>query len=84
MNDRNLEVYSGSGARVSRGAEASGAATVQENSAGDGRRLAAVALAEVGRRANRPDVIRCLEAVLKADDTRFREAARDALKRIRE
>src|SRR5262249_22931063 len=65
MNDRRLEVYHGSGTKVSSGSSESGggAATVTENAGGDGRRLPAEALGQIGRKANRPDVIRSLEEV---------------------
>ncbi len=84
LKDDTLKIYTKSDTKVTSGAEDRGGATVTANVAGDGRALPAQAIAAIGPRANRPDVVRALEDCAKSSDQRLRDAARDALKKIRE
>lgn len=84
LDDKQIQVYGGSDANVrSAGAEAqSGTATVRRKYGGDGRVLAAHALARIGPRANRPALVRSLEAATRTEDRELREAATVALRRL--
>lgn len=85
LNDKTLKIYDGASTKVSGGTETTGgSSTVTEKLGGDGRRLPADALGQIGKKANRPDVIRSLEEVSKAEDKDVQEAARDALRRIKD
>src|SRR5262249_18748294 len=85
MGDPSLRIYTKSEAKVeSSGAEnTGGGATVTPKIGGDGRVLPAEALGAVGPKANRPDVIKALEEAGRSSDPKLREAAKDALKKIR-
>ena len=85
LNDHGGQVYKGSRVRVSRyGAEAkTGDSEVKQLGSDDPRWMPAYALGLIGRKADRPDVIRGLEEVAKADDAKVREKAREALASIR-
>lgn len=85
LEDEKIQIYGGTDARVrSTGTEsASGEATIRRKYTGDGRILAARALAQVGPRAARPDILRSLEKVASASEPEIRQAAQDALRRIR-
>jgi HEAT repeat protein len=84
LKDDTLRIYTKSDAKVTSGAEDKGGATVTANIAGDGRVLPCQAIAVVGPKANRPDVVRALEDCAKSSDKRLREGAQDALRKIRE
>ena len=85
LNDHGGQVCKGSRVRVSRyGAEAkTGDSEVKQLGSDDPRWMPAYALGLIGRKADRPDVIRGLEEVAKADDAKVREKAREALASIR-
>jgi HEAT repeat protein len=84
MNDKQIAVYHGSDAKVSSGGSESrgGEATVTRNLSGDVRGLAAKALSRIGRKANRPEIIRSLKDAAKSPDAKVREYANEALQKI--
>jgi HEAT repeat protein len=49
---------------------------------GDPRWMAAEALGRIGKKANRPEIIRSLKEAVDAADTRVRDAAKEALRKI--
>jgi HEAT repeat protein len=79
--DKNLQIYGGSSAKVKgTGGEArSGNSQVTESDEGDGRELIANALSQIGRRANRPEIIEGLEDAAQSRSERMRDAAKEAL-----
>jgi HEAT repeat protein len=83
--DKGLQIYGGSSAKVKgTGGEArTGDAQVTETDEGDGRELIALALAEIGRRANRPEIITGLEDAAQSKSERTRDAAKQALKAVK-
>ena len=83
--DRDLSVYAGSSARVkgTGGEAATGDSRVSEANNGDGREVIALALAEIGRRANRPKIIEGLEDTARSPNEGAREAAKKALKAVK-
>jgi HEAT repeat protein len=83
--DKSLQIYGGSTAKVKGGGgEArTGDSQVTESDDGDGRELIAQALAEIGRRANRPEIIAGLEDAAQSKSERTRDAAKQALKAIK-
>jgi len=83
LHDTTLRIYTKTDAKVTSGAEDRGGASVAPNIGGDGRCLPAQALAAIGPKANRPEVIRALEDCAKSSEPRLREAAQDALKKIK-
>jgi hypothetical protein len=86
MKDDRLQIYSGTGTKVSTtGTETSGGSTTATpNLGGDARCLPAEALGELGRKADRPAVIRTLQDAARSSDERLREAARASLRKIRD
>jgi HEAT repeat protein len=84
LRDTSLQVYTRTDTKVTSGAEDRGGTSVAPQISGDGRVLPARALAAVGPRANRPDVIRALEDCTKAKDQKLREEAQEALRKIRD
>ena len=85
MSDNGIKIYTRTDTKVqSNGAETTGGtATAKENVGGDARCLPAEALGRAAA-ANRPDVIRVLEKALDAADPKLRDAAKEALKQIKE
>jgi HEAT repeat protein len=85
LTDPSLRIYSQTDTKVNRsGAETQGGqATVTANLAGDGRYIGAMALGEIGPRANRPSVIRGLEEAAQSANKPLRDAAQEALRKIR-
>jgi HEAT repeat protein len=86
LRDKNLKIYKGTGASVSgSGAEAkTGQTSVKETGEGDWRRVVAEAVARVGKRAAKPDLLAALEKVAEESvDEDARKAARDALRELR-
>jgi HEAT repeat protein len=86
MKDPQIQIYSGSDAKVtSAGSEAGrGKATVTPNLSGDCRGLAAKSLGFIGRKANRPEIIRILKDAAQSPDAGVREVAEEALGKIQE
>jgi hypothetical protein len=84
IEDQQIQIYGGADASVrSGGAEApAGESAVRRKYTGDGRTLAAQALEQIGPRANRPPILRALEALARDTEGEPREAARAALRRI--
>jgi HEAT repeat protein len=82
--DKDLQIYAGSSAKVKgAGREArTGDSQVTEADEGDGRELIALALAEIGRRANRPEIITGLEDAAQSKSAKTRDAAKQALKAL--
>ena len=67
----------------SAGAEARGPdAGVTQIHNGDPRWMAARALGRIGKKANRPQIIRSLKEAAEAPDARVRESAKEALAKI--
>jgi HEAT repeat protein len=83
--DEGLQIYAGSSAKVkgTGGEGRTGEALVTESDDGDGRELIAVALAQIGRRANRPKIITGLEDAAQSKSERTRDAAKQALKAVK-
>jgi HEAT repeat protein len=83
--DKNLQIYGGSSAKVKgTGGEArTGNSQVTESDEGDGRELIAKALTQIGRRANRPEIIDGLEDAAQSKSERMRDAAKEALKAVK-
>jgi HEAT repeat protein len=83
LEDKEVQVYSGSDAKVTRADQESGSEpTVTQNGSSDPRGLAARALARIGPKANRPEIIRRLKEAAEAPDPRVRQAANEALRQI--
>ena len=83
LQDKNLRIYFGSDSTLKTGDERSGSKTsVNENRGGDARFLAAEALAEMGKAANRPKVIEALKDAVRSTDEEMQKAAEIALKQI--
>ena len=84
LKDKEVQVYTGSDPRVGAGGgETRGDDTgVTQNIAGDSRSLAAKALARIGPKANRPEIIKILKEAATSPDARVQEAASEALRKI--
>lgn len=83
LNDKSLQVYAGPDTKVTGGVEKGGTGKVTETGSGDPRWMPALALGQIGPRANRPEVIRSLEEAAQAKDRKVQETAREALQSIR-
>jgi HEAT repeat protein len=85
LNDKRLRIYEGSGADVTGSSVegAKGGATVAQNLGGDARFLAAQALARIGAKANRPEVIKALNEAAKSSNKQIASEAKKALDAIR-
>src|SRR5262249_21006389 len=85
LGDATLRVYEGSTATVNTPGreEHGGDARVTVRHSGDGRWRAVPALARIGRRAARPEVLRFLEEAVKSEDEDLRANAAVALKILR-
>jgi HEAT repeat protein len=86
LKDPSVRIYGGTGADVTGGGkEASGNQTLSVRSEGDARFQPARALGNIGRKANRKDVIEALEdaASPKTKDARVREAAQNSLREVK-
>jgi hypothetical protein len=83
--DKNLQIYGGSSAKVkgTGGESRAGNSQVTESDEGDGRELIAKALSQIGRRANRPEIIDGLEDAAQSKSERMRDAAKEALKAVK-
>jgi HEAT repeat protein len=80
LEDKDLQLYVGASAQVgTAGREAQGDAGVKPILEGDSRFQAALALGRIGPGANRPDIVRGLQNLVKSPEARVREAAREAL-----
>lgn len=79
----NLQLYQGAEVRAGNTGENAGAAAVKENTGGDARFLAAEALGWMGRKANKPEIIRELEKTQQEKDDMLRQSSTQALERIR-
>ncbi len=82
LKDESIRIYQGTSAKVSSsGAEArTGEAQVKETGAGDWRRVVALSLANIGRRARRPEIVAALKKLsTDSPDQEARKAARTAL-----
>ncbi len=85
LKDSEVKIYQGTGTKVSSTGSGAGAgeAQVKEQGAGDWRRAVALALARVGRRANRPDIRAALRKVQEGSfDPEARKAAGLALEAL--
>jgi HEAT repeat protein len=84
LNDKDVGVYKGAQTNVkSAGSEARNPdAGVAQNVSGDSRWMAAEALARIGKKANRPDIIKSLKEAAEASDPKVRDAAKEALRKI--
>ena len=82
--DKDVGVYSGSDAKVSTtgGESRGGETTVTKVVSADSRGMAAVALARIGPRANRPEIVKALKEATQSTEPRVRDAAAKALKSI--
>lgn len=78
-----LRIFQGTEARVANTGENQGQTAVKENTGGDARALAAEALGWMGRKANKPEIIRELEKTQQDKDEALRQASTQALERIR-
>jgi HEAT repeat protein len=85
LNDRGLLIFHQTDTKVSGvGAEgAAGKSEVQENQDGDARFLAAEALGQLGRKANRPDVLKALQEAAQDSDRKLSLKAKEALLAIK-
>jgi HEAT repeat protein len=86
LRETSAYAFLGTGAKVGNaGKEARGVENQLTRSlGGDCRYQAALAVERIGRRANRPDIIRALKEAALAPDLRVREAANSALRRIQQ
>jgi HEAT repeat protein len=84
LNDKRLRIYEGSGADVTGSSVegAKGGATVAQNLGGDARFLAAEALARIGPKAKRPDVVKALNEATKSNNKKTAAEAKKALDAI--
>ena len=84
LTNKELKIYHGTDASVTNiGAEGTkGASKIDPNVSGDARFLAAIALGQMGTRANRKDVIKALKDAETDKDERLRQEAEKALKAI--
>jgi HEAT repeat protein len=84
LRDQNIQVYTGSDAKVSGvGREArTPEISVTPTFASDCRYQAALALARIGPKANRPEIVRILKDAAQAPDAKVRRAAGEALRNI--
>jgi HEAT repeat protein len=84
LKDENIQRYGGSSAKVtSAGSESRAAdASLTANYSGDCREQAAWALARIGRKANKPEIIRILKEAAQSSDAAVRAAAKEALRKI--
>jgi len=83
LKDESIRVYGGSGTDVKGGGkEVTGEQKVVVRSEGDARWLPAIALGNIGPKANRADVIEALKDAQGSKDAKVREAATEALKKI--
>jgi HEAT repeat protein len=81
-----VSIYSGTGTGgTNTGGEAGrhGNTTTEEKSGGDGRYMAAQALGQMGRKANKPEIIDALQKAAADPDPTLSKAAREALGRIK-
>ena len=85
LTDPNLFLYTGTDAKVKGvGSEGTaGASETKQNLGEDARYMGAQALGWMGRKANRPDVIRALEAAAQDKDAKLRDEAKKALQSIK-
>jgi HEAT repeat protein len=85
LTNSTLVNFYGTEAKVSGvGAEgAGGKSEVKTNQGGDARYMAAQALGWLGRKANRPDIIRALQDATQDKDARLSAAAKQALQSIK-
>lgn len=85
LKDTRLQVYTRTDTKVSAaGTETSGGgAEARANLGGDARFMPVDALGRMGKSANRPEVIRALEEAGKASDAKLRDAAKEALTKIK-
>jgi HEAT repeat protein len=84
LNDTSVKVYYQTNAEVKGGSESSGGqSNVRANIGGDGRFMAAQALAFIGPKANRPSIIKDLKALAQSPEKRCREEADKALKALK-
>ena len=60
-----------------------GNTTVSDDQGGDARYMAAQALGWLGSKANRPDIVKALEAATTDKDARLKDAAKEALTHIK-
>jgi HEAT repeat protein len=84
LQDREVHVYLGSRPEVRTGGHGSGSAEGALKPAyhGDCRYQAAIALARIGRRANRPEIMKGLKDAATSTDARVKETATAALRSI--
>jgi HEAT repeat protein len=85
LKDTRLQVYTRTDTKVSTaGTETGGGSSeAKANLGGDARFMPVEALGRMGARANRPDVIKALEEASRATDPKLKEAAKEALKKIK-
>jgi len=85
LNNKSLRVYNSTDAKVEgAGNEAArGKVNVKQNTGGDARYMAAEALGWMGRKANRPDVLKALNDAARDDDADLKAKAKEALGRIK-
>ena len=85
LTDPKLILFNGNQTKVSGvGAEGNtGKSEVKENVGSDARFIGAEALGWMGRKANRPDVIKALQKAAQDDDRRLSSTAKDALLAIK-
>jgi HEAT repeat protein len=86
LGDPSLRVYEGASASINTPGgreQAGGASRVTVSHSGDGRWRAVQALARIGKRAARPEVLRFLEEAVNAADEDLRKNAQVALKMLK-
>jgi HEAT repeat protein len=84
LTDKEMVRYEGSGTSTDTagGKLKAGQSQVRESGGGDPRRAPCWALKEIGRKANRPDIMRALKETAQAQDEGVRKAAEEALQAI--
>lgn len=84
LRDANIQIYTGSDAKVGGvGREARAPEIgVTPSYASDCRYQASLALARIGPKANRPEIVRILKEAAQAPDAKVRQAADEALRTI--
>jgi HEAT repeat protein len=86
LTDKDIRIYHGSDASVGdkKVEDKVGTDKVTENASGDARWLPARALGNIGPKARRAEIIDALKEAAEAKDKKVTEAAKEALRRIRE
>jgi HEAT repeat protein len=85
LGDKDLQVYLGASTQVGSGGRETQVSdtSVRPIVEGDSRFQAAIALARIGKPANRPDIVRALQAATKSPDSRVRETCTAVLRELK-